>query len=104
LKGGSVAVARKAAVAVEAVAIRHLDRQPRHQADHSGDDQDRAHRREIDPTDVVADREPEDGSYGSESYRRTNGHTVYVPRFWIFMQVVILICLLASMVIAIIKL
>jgi hypothetical protein len=28
----------------------------------------------------------------------------YVPRFWIFMQVVVLICLIASMVIAIIKL
>jgi hypothetical protein len=38
---------------------------------------------------------------GHSSRPRHNG---LVPRFWIYMQVVVLVCVIASMVIAVIKL
>ena len=41
---------------------------------------------------------------GRDEYGCADGHTDGVPRIWIFMQVVLLICLLASLVIAVIKL
>ena len=89
---------------VHAVAIAQLERQAGKQPDDTGHDQDRAYGAEVDSFDRVADRVSQNGPEGRDEYGCADGHTAGVPRIWIFMQVVLLICLLASLVIAVIKL
>ena len=52
------------------------------------------------PGNVGRDGVPQDRAHGEQEDRGSDGHSGIVPRFWIYMQVVIVICVVASIVIA----
>ena len=81
-----------------------LEPDPRDQSDDAREHQDQPDGRDVDEVDGVRDRVAEDRAEGGDEDRNSDGHNGIVPRFWITMQVVLVVCILISMVIAIVKL
>ena len=79
-------------------------RESRHQPHGSRDDQDQPDRREVYARDAVFNRVAKNRADSGQEYGGSDSHNDCVPRFWLYMQIVVVICVIASMVIAVIKL
>ncbi len=97
---GNVGVANDLAIARVPVE----QRKSRNQPHRSRDDQDQADGRKVDAGYTVFNRVPKNRADSGQEDGGSDSHNGCMPRFWLYMQIVIMICVIASMVIAVIKL
>ena len=99
------AVAGNVGVADDLALARPVEqRKPRHQPHRSRNDQDQADGRKVDAGYTVLNRIAKNRADSGQEDGGSDSHNDCMPRFWLYMQVVIMICVIASMVIAVIKL